>query len=74
LTSVTILGGGAGSGGGGTYLLAVVEELVRGGERGISWTVTAQPPLASTLEECAPAGVRVIPQAPEGPSVCCESS
>lgn len=65
MTSVIILGGGAGTGGGGTYLLAVVEELARGGDRGISWAVSAQPPLTSTLDEGAPPGVRVIQQAPE---------
>jgi len=68
LTTVTILGGGAGGGGGGTYLLAIAEELARGGERGISWSMTAQPPLACTLEGCVPRGVRVIEQPRQAPA------
>jgi len=68
LTAVTILGGGAGAGGGGTYLLAVAEELARGGTRGIGWSITAQPALASLLAGAAPDGVRVIEQPPEAPA------
>jgi glycosyltransferase involved in cell wall biosynthesis len=68
LTAVTILGGGSGGGGGGTYLLAVVQELARGGDRGIRWTVTAQPPLAALLEQRANAGVRVLRQPVASPA------
>jgi glycosyltransferase involved in cell wall biosynthesis len=57
--AVLVNAGGSESGGGRTYVLAVTDELRRGGDRGMRWEFLVQSDLAEVLEARGPGPVRL---------------
>jgi glycosyltransferase involved in cell wall biosynthesis len=59
--------GGCSSGGARTYVIALVDELERGGDRGLNWEFLVHPDLASSIAPSGAGNVRIRAQTTRSP-------